>query len=249
MFFDYPGLLENTLLEIQIFRWLHVLALVWWLGSEWGVFHSSTNVANPKLSLDERRRHLEVTLQIDILPRTMVVIVPLIGLHLGTLYGITPLSGVGMILAWVFYLAWAGTTLSAYFLRHTPRGTMLSTIDGRVRYMAIIIYTGFGLYGWMTGYFPGLNIFAQGEFLHFVQAPNWYAIKLMMFGLLMNIGVVLRIVTHRWIAGFKKLAVEGSTPETEKLFSSALVIARRCAYFYWLMIAGTAFIGVSKFIY
>ena len=42
--------------EIEVLRWLHILAMVYWLGGEWGVFQTSYNVVNPRLSLDERRR-------------------------------------------------------------------------------------------------------------------------------------------------------------------------------------------------
>ena len=44
--------------EIEVLRWLHILAMVYWLGGEWGVFQTSYNVVNPKLALDERRRHV-----------------------------------------------------------------------------------------------------------------------------------------------------------------------------------------------
>ena len=45
--------------QLPILRWLHIVAMVYWLGGEWGVFQTSFNVINRKLSMDERRRHME----------------------------------------------------------------------------------------------------------------------------------------------------------------------------------------------
>lgn len=45
--------------ELNVLRWLHILAVVYWLGREWGVFQTSYHVVNRSLPLDERRRHME----------------------------------------------------------------------------------------------------------------------------------------------------------------------------------------------
>ena len=66
--------------EIDILRWVHILAMVYWLGGEWGVFQSSYNVVNHKLSMDERRRHMETAYRIDLLARigiTLIKVMPM----------------------------------------------------------------------------------------------------------------------------------------------------------------------------
>ena len=68
-------------------RWLHILAMVYWLGGEWGVFPTSYNVVNARLALDERRRHMDTAYRIDILARTGIILLLPLGLHMGTLYG------------------------------------------------------------------------------------------------------------------------------------------------------------------
>ena len=44
---------------LEVLRWLHILAMVYWLGGEWGVFQTSYKVVNPALSYDERMRHMD----------------------------------------------------------------------------------------------------------------------------------------------------------------------------------------------
>ncbi|MCC6171406.1 MAG: hypothetical protein IT481_05185, partial [Gammaproteobacteria bacterium] len=50
-----------------VFKWLHIVAFVYWLGGEWGVFQTSFNVLDTRLTLQERRRHMETAYRIDIL--------------------------------------------------------------------------------------------------------------------------------------------------------------------------------------
>ena len=45
--------------ELAVLRWLHIIAMVYWLGGEWGVFNTSTHVINRDLSMEERRRHMQ----------------------------------------------------------------------------------------------------------------------------------------------------------------------------------------------
>ncbi|MEC7291474.1 MAG: hypothetical protein VXW22_15430, partial [Pseudomonadota bacterium] len=56
--------------ELAILRWLHIVAMVYWLGGEWGVFQTSYKVVNPSLPLEERQRHMETAYRIDIMART-----------------------------------------------------------------------------------------------------------------------------------------------------------------------------------
>ena len=79
--------------EVLILRWFHILAMVYWLGGEWGVFQTSYNVTNPRLSLDERRRHMETAYRIDILARTGIILLLPLGLHMGNIYGLQPYGG------------------------------------------------------------------------------------------------------------------------------------------------------------
>ena len=77
--------------ELSILRWIHILAMVYWLGGEWGVFQTSYHVTNSTLSLEERRRHMETAYRIDILARTGIVLLLPLGLHMGKIYGFVPL--------------------------------------------------------------------------------------------------------------------------------------------------------------
>ena len=92
--------------EMILLKWAHILAMVYWLGGEWGVFQTSYNVVNRKLALDERRRHLETAYRIDILARSGIILLLPLGLHMGTFWGVQPFGGSWLVLFWALGLAW-----------------------------------------------------------------------------------------------------------------------------------------------
>ena len=92
--------------EMILLKWAHILAMVYWLGGEWGVFQTSYNVVNRKLALDERRRHMETAYRIDILARSGIILLLPLGLHLGFLWGRQPFGGGWLVLFWVLALSW-----------------------------------------------------------------------------------------------------------------------------------------------
>jgi hypothetical protein len=51
----------------------------------------------PRLSLDERRRHMETAYRIDILARTGIILLLPLGLHIGTLYGFAPWDRIWLV--------------------------------------------------------------------------------------------------------------------------------------------------------
>ena len=48
---------------------VHVVLFAYWLGGDWGVYVNAKYVADPKLPLDERRRFLQASFRIDLMPR------------------------------------------------------------------------------------------------------------------------------------------------------------------------------------
>jgi len=78
--------------ELAVLRWLHIIAVVYWLGGEWGVFQTSYNIVNRKLPMDERRRHMETAYRIDILARTGIILLFPLGFHMGYFWGVQPLG-------------------------------------------------------------------------------------------------------------------------------------------------------------
>lgn len=222
--------------ELAVLRWLHIIAMVYWLGGEWGVFHSSRHVVNPKLDLAERKRHMETAYRIDILARTGILLLFPLGWHMGHIWGVQPYGGAWITAVWAIFAVWIAICLAAFFYRLTDRGTTLTLIDERVRYVFIPLIMLLGLSS-LLGYGPFGS--EQGQL--------WFSLKIFLFSLLLIIGLKLRFIMREWTGLFRILA-EKEDLAVEKQLARSMRIGRTLAYFYWVGIASVGFVGATKFI-
>jgi len=220
---------------LAVLKWLHIIAMVYWLGGEWGIFHTSRYVVDRNLSMEERQRHMSTAYIIDIPARTGIILLMPIGLHMGIYYGVQPFTGNYIIAMWGLVAAWLAICWSAFIYRETDRGLMLTKIDERVRFILIPLIVIAAISS-LLGYGP----FNAGV------GQKWFSIKLGLFGGLLVIGLLLRFIMREWTTMFRILA-EGPNEEVENRLEKSLKFGRRLAYFYWIGIATVAFFGATKF--
>jgi hypothetical protein len=221
--------------ELSILRWVHILAMVYWLGGEWGVFQTSYHVTNPALALDERKRHMETAYRIDILARTGIVLLLPLGLHMGKLYGFVPvLEGAGVWWMWLFFAVWLAMTWTAFIKRETDIGIAVTKAEEILRYPLIA-----ALFLFAAMSFAGSGPILSGE------SNFWYPSKMALYGFALCIGLLLRVVMRRWTERFRIIAM-GSNPAQEAALAREIGQARIAAYIYWVTIASVCFLGAVK---
>lgn len=221
--------------ELSILRWVHILAMVYWLGGEWGVFQTSYHVTNRNLSLEERRRHMETAYRIDILARTGIVLLLPLGLHMGKIYGFVPiLDGAGIWWMWLFFAIWLGMTWTAFFKRETDLGIKVTKAEELLRYPLIVAIAAAALMA-----FAGTGPIEAGVGSH------WYPTKMLLYAFALCIGLFLRLVMRRWTVRFRILA-QGPDAEQEAALEREIAQARLSAYVYWITIASVCFLGSVK---
>jgi hypothetical protein len=217
---------------LLILKWAHIIAMVYWLGGEWGVFQTSYHVTNPRLSLEERRRHMETAYRIDILARLGIILLLPIGLHMGYLWGTQPLGGGWLVLMWILTAGWVSLALAAFVKRGTDAGLRLTIWDDRIRYVLIPVLAGLATWSLLNDW-------------PFQQ--NWYATKILIYSGLLVIGLILRFVMRHWTLTFRQLAAGGPNAALEAKLTREINFSRKLAYIYWIGIGTVAFIGVTKF--
>ena len=220
--------------EMILLKWAHILAMVYWLGGEWGVFQTSYNVVNRKLALDERRRHMETAYRIDILARSGIILLLPLGLHLGFLWGRQPFGGGWLVLFWVLALSWLALCWAAFIKRETQTGIRLTKIDESVRFVLIPLLMICAISS-LLGHGP----FIAGE------GGMWYSTKVLIYSLLLVIGLKLRFIMREWTILFRKLA-EAPDPAVEATLEDTIRVGRNLAYLYWIGIASVCLIGAAK---
>ncbi|WP_394730107.1 hypothetical protein [Altererythrobacter sp. GH1-8] len=221
--------------ELSILRWVHILAMVYWLGGEWGVFQTSYHVTNPALSLEERKRHMETAYRIDILARTGIVLLLPLGLHMGKIYGFVPLlEGAGIWWMWLFFAVWLGMTWTAFFKRETDIGITVTRTEELLRYPLILALF---LFAFMA--------FGGSGPIDVSAGNHWYPAKMALYAFALCIGLFLRLVMRRWTTRFRVLAA-GPNAAEEAALNREIGYARIAAYIYWITIASVCFLGAVK---
>jgi hypothetical protein len=220
---------------LAVLKWTHILAMVYWLGGEWGVFQTSYNVVNHQLPMDERKRHMETAYRIDILARTGIVLLVPIGMHMGWSYGIQPWGGWFLVAMWLFFATWLSITWAAFFWRETDRGIAVTKFDEQIRFLfipVIIIVAVSSLFGY--GPFEAL------------PGQRWFSYKMLIFAGLLIIGLKLRFIMREWTELFRVLAVNPGDRDTELTLERSIRVGRTLAYVYWIGIGTVAFLGAVK---
>lgn len=220
--------------EVLVLRWVHILCMVYWLGGEWAIFQTSFNIINRKLSMEERRRHMETAYRIDILARTGIITLLPLGLHMGNIYGLQPYGGNFLTVLWGAVAAWLALCWSAFIKRETDIGIRLSKIDESVRYVLIPVIFFVGISS-LLGHGP----FEAGE------GNRWYAMKFTLYGFTLCIGLGLRWIMRLWTYRFRILAA-GPNPGQEAALEREFLYGRMMAYVYWVTIASICFLGTVK---
>tara|TARA_R110001599_G_scaffold132983_1_gene310338 strand:- start:58767 stop:59459 length:693 start_codon:yes stop_codon:yes gene_type:complete len=223
-----------TLHELSILRYLHILAMVFWLGGEWGVFQTSYKVVNSELTAPERLRHLDTVFRIDVLARIGIISLLPLGLHMGYLWGLQPYGGTFLNIMWVLWTLWVAITLLAFRDKMAKNKTIFGHLEDWSRY---ILFPALLVVG--TTSLMGMGPFEAGE------GQKWYSIKLIIFGLAIIIGLILRYFLHSWPAIFAAL-MKGPNAVAETQLAKSIRASRRVAIAYWITIAAAGFFGAVK---
>lgn len=210
---------------------LHVLLFAYWLGADWGVYVNSKYVADSRLSLDERRRFLQASFRIDLMPRIAFTLLLPVGMQIAAFYGAWPHFGVVMVGAWCFALAWLALNIVSYRWQGTPKGNRLRSIDQYARMALAPVLAGVGICSLLTGS---------------PVAARFVALKLIVFALMIVVGLVLRAIMKNWAEGFRRLAVEGPSAAVDELFQRSLGKARYVAFGMWSLSGAMAILGVAR---
>lgn len=210
---------------------LHIVLFAYWLGGDWGVYVCSKYIASPDLPLDERRRFLDALLLIDILPRTAIVLLPVVGLQLAMLRGTVALPGWATAFAWVIGVLWLAVVWTAFLRRGTPFGEQVQRIDVGWRVLLIVALLANGTW----------SLVGDGPF-----REGWMALKLLVYAALLVIGLYLRLAIRIWREGFARLRAEGPSEPINALFIRGRERARWAAYLFWALIILMAYLGIRQ---
>ncbi|MEE4185378.1 MAG: hypothetical protein V2J12_06410 [Gammaproteobacteria bacterium] len=216
-------------------KYLHILMFVFWVGTDMGVFISCKKSTDPNVPIDARFMLLHMALRIELLPRTMWKAALPLGVMLSHELGLLQISAGGLAAVWTFSLAWLALSLYSAWHYDKPIGHRLTKYNNIVTSVVGVTLIALAV----TSYAGNGPFAADATWLH------W---KVGIYGLINLMIVAMLFVFDPMGIEFGKLAVEGSTPETEANISAIMNRAAVTIWTTYVLIFVVGFIATTKII-
>lgn len=206
----------------------HLLIFAYWLGGDLGAFYTSTYVTDPKQPKASRLLALKVLSDLDMAPRTALILTLPTGLTLASLKGWLALPPVWLAALWIASLAWLALAWRIH-LRHSPPGGPDRRLDLAVRWVVLAGLLASGLYITITG-----------------AAALFLGLKLLILGGCVSLGLTIRAVMAPLGPAIGVLAgPSGPTPESDVTLRKTLARARPLVVSLWALLICAALLGTA----
>lgn len=214
--------METTLLTL-----LHLLVFAYWLGGDIGVFYASTLLTDSQREQAGRLAAGKIVADVDLIPRFCLLLTLPTGLALASAKGWMSLSPLLTGAAFVAAFLWILLVIRLH-LNHGG-GAMLKRFDMVLRILFLL----------------GLAATGAGAIAGLWALPLFIAVKLLLLGFAVLMGLVIRQLLEPFGPAYLKLATHGADPQTDSIIAGALAKARPAVMMIWISLIGAAFLGVA----
>ncbi|MDI9347673.1 MAG: hypothetical protein QM538_04135 [Methylacidiphilales bacterium] len=128
---------------------LHILALIYWLGTDLGVYYSSKFIKNTSLSLETRLTVIKIAWLLDLVPRIAMPLMFFSGIFYAEYVGLVLLSDFAIGLVYLATIVWLGLVGGVYFGEKYSFHALLRDIDIYFRIFILFLlwlWVGYSLY-------------------------------------------------------------------------------------------------------
>ncbi len=215
-------------------EWLivaHILIIGYWLGTDLAVYYISGAIVDADKPTPVRVYAAKAMLLLDMVPRTALILTLLTGLSLA---GARWLPA-GMITAWWLWpllLAWLTLTWTVFRLEHSELGHRLARIDFAFRVLVVLACFALAL-----ALLTGIGAFA---------ALPWLAGKLLIMGLIIALGLLIRVQLKPFGALFGQVAQGQASTQTEAQLRRLIAQVKIPVWIIWVGLVAAAVLGRLK---
>lgn len=179
---------------------VHLLLLVFWLGTDVGVFSLGKFAQSDAYTVDQRLLLLKIALLLDMFPRISMVLMLPTGLQLAVNGGLVDVAPTTVFVVWLLSAGWLGVVVLEFARRGKPGSEGTKRSERGFQYIVVI-----GL-GWLAL----VSLFGNGP-----VSSSWLAMKMLGYATIIVIVILLERVFVPVVAGFAQLASAGSSPDLE----------------------------------
>lgn len=202
-----------------------------WLGMDVGVYYCGQYTTRRELSYQERRRFLELLMLLDMGPRTALVMMVPVGLQLSHNLRLIDLPAPMLPLIWIVGFAWLSIVWIQYLRPATPYRPALARVDYAIRYLVISVFILVGL---------GAIFFNVGVI------GGWLRLKLVLFGAVVSMGLILRATLPPWLAALEQLKDDPASEEAQNRVETIYRYSGRWAHGLWTFVVLMGLLGTVK---
>ena len=205
--------------------YVHVLALVYWLGGDLGTFLSSRHVLRSDLGVESRQIAFKILMECDMGPRLAMPIILGSGCHLAALRWPNVLPADVALLGWLLVAIWVGLIAAI----HSPMGhrtPSLTQWDLRLRFAVVIGLLGASAYGLTLG------------------LPGWIALKIAVFAVLVACGIAVRFALKPFATAYTSMVSEGASDAGNAAMITHMGVVRRYVWVIWIGLFVNAALGL-----
>jgi hypothetical protein len=216
---------------IDIWKFIHILLFVYWLGADLGVFLLALAAKRSHLSFPERALALKMAMVIDVMPRLSFALMFPVGLELSAAKGYVDPSALARAASWLISALWVGIVLGMTKLEGKPVAHTLARANAALHWALLFVVVGIGV----------SSVLGHGPF-----PDGWLGWKILLFGLIFFAGIMIDREFRPMLPAFTRLATEGSKPDIEADIARAVDGAIRWVLTLYALVAGVAFLGTAK---
>ncbi len=205
---------------------LHVLVLVYWLGGDLGAFVASFLISNPNKDRAARLGAAGLLGDVDMAPRTALILAFPTGLTLAVTRGWLPIEPVWPAVVWVAACVW----LWLAWRIHLVHGAvpMARKIDLAIRWLAA----------------AGLGGAGALALIGTVPMPLFIALKLVILAACILTGLLVRRLTADLGPALGALAA--GQADADARIARSLAVTRPAVLLIWLLLLSAALLGLWK---
>ncbi|MFS0851120.1 hypothetical protein AB3M93_16870 [Novosphingobium panipatense] len=207
---------------------LHVLIPVYWLGGDLGAFYGSTFMVDPRRSVPERMMALKILNNIDMAPRTALIMAFPTGFTLAWQRGWLQIADGWVFAAWIAGLVWLALAWTVH-LKHGPAGATYKKVDLAIRYIVV-----FAL--WAAG-----MLALSGE----LALPLFIALKCLVLGTCVALGLLVRVQLVPLFGAIAQMRDHGPTPESDRVIAKVNGRARISVITIWVLVLIASVLGIA----
>lgn len=207
----------------------HVLILVFWLGTDVGVFLAAKLSERSDFSVETRTTVLKLGMVLDRLPRSALTLIFPTGLQLATAMGLLALPGYALPLIWVISLGWLVVLWLGFLNPETALEKKCMLFNFAMNAIAALVVLAYAIY-----------LFSATE------TPTWLAIKVTTTGLVFVTGVMLDVLFKPAVEAFMAIVMEGGSPERDQKYSKAIGPVYHAVLVIYALVLVSTFMGIAK---